>query len=240
MKSSAQLVRERLEEKRYFEARFLLARIGEDLPRGERRQLEEGVASIIARADRLRFDARLFFERREYDRAAEKFAELEQLVADYPQLAEEKKRLAAAGTFSPRPRDEESPVTEAAADTSQEREEASHEPPVQQPQEQKQAQKQKKSKKLPRKRTLLAPLLLLVLGAVLYQLYWGTWFRLDEQDVFQSQAAAPVETPGLPPAQVPEPPPTALAQAPPEAAAPADTEPSFKEGVRVQPLMVVE
>ncbi len=87
------LVRERLEEKRIFEAGFLLGRLGDDITPLQRKQLQQEVAVLTKKAEGLYQQALMCSAKGERETVKKLYQQIEQISIDFHGLAEDKKKL---------------------------------------------------------------------------------------------------------------------------------------------------
>ena len=90
------LIRDKITEKRIFEARFLFRQFVNEIPTGEKMQMAEQLGGVLSRADYLLQRARSYAAGGEREQAARLYREIEELVIDMPGVAEEAKSLADA------------------------------------------------------------------------------------------------------------------------------------------------
>jgi len=89
----AALIEKRMRERRFYEARFLLNRLGRDLGPEKRKALLDEITRALGRGERLMARVEELEGQDRVNLALEKLAELETVVRDHPGLAETRERL---------------------------------------------------------------------------------------------------------------------------------------------------
>ncbi len=93
------LIRERIKEKRIFEARFLFRQFGDEIGADRKMKLADELAATLSRAEQMLQRARAHAAGGERSRAEQVYREIEAIVIDMPGVAEEIKALAGASAL---------------------------------------------------------------------------------------------------------------------------------------------
>lgn len=93
------LIRERIKEKRIFEARFLFRQFGDEITADRKMKLADELAATLSRAEQMLQRARAHAAGGERSQAEQVYREIETIVIDMPGVAEEIKALAGASAL---------------------------------------------------------------------------------------------------------------------------------------------
>ena len=131
MEDPVTLIRERIKEKRIFEARFLFRQFGDEIATDRKMKLADELAATLSRAEQMLQRARSHAAGGERSQAEQVYREIEAIVVDMPGVAEEIKALAGASALitkikatAPIVADPEPPTEVAAAEVASEPEPA--------------------------------------------------------------------------------------------------------------------
>lgn len=99
MEDPVALIRERIKEKRIFEARFLFRQFGDEIATDRKMKLADELAATLSRAEQMLQRARSHAAGGERSQAEQVYREIEAIVVDMPGVAEEIKALAGASAL---------------------------------------------------------------------------------------------------------------------------------------------
>lgn len=93
IKSPAAVIRDRIEARRLYEARFLFRQLVGELTPANRKQLEQQLEESIHALEQKHRDAVFYAGQGDFGRARKLLEEIEQAAVDFPELDREKERL---------------------------------------------------------------------------------------------------------------------------------------------------
>ena len=99
MEDPVALIRERIKEKRIFEARFLLRQFGDEIAADRKTQLADELAATLLRVEHMLHRARAHAAGGERSQAEQVYREIEATVIDMPGVGEEIKALVGASAL---------------------------------------------------------------------------------------------------------------------------------------------
>ncbi len=99
--SPAELVADRIDENRFFEARFLFRKFSEEIDPAVREQLRGQLETRIARAEKTFAQGELLERAGKFEQAGKVYADLAVMVIDYPSLDEVRQRVEVAIKLGP-------------------------------------------------------------------------------------------------------------------------------------------